>query len=49
MRNSNQGNWEVPYLPIDPKDVGRSYEAVIRINSQSGKGGVAYLLEKITD
>ena len=46
MRNSNQGNWEVPYLPIDPKDVGRSYEAVIRINSQSGKGGVAYLLEK---
>ena len=46
MRNSNQSNWEVPYLPIDPKDVGRSYEAVIRINSQSGKGGVAYLLEK---
>ena len=36
----------MPYLPIDPKDVGRSYEAVIRINSQSGKGGVAYLLEK---
>lgn len=38
--------WEVPYLPIDPTDVGRSYEAVIRINSQSGKGGVAYVLEK---
>ncbi len=37
--------WEVPYLPIDPADVGRSYEAVIRVNSQSGKGGVAYLLE----
>ena len=37
--------WQVPYLPIDPKDVGRSYEAIIRINSQSGKGGVAYVLE----
>ena len=37
--------WEAPYLPIDPKDVGRSYEAVIRVNSQSGKGGVAYLLK----
>src|SRR5699024_5736603 len=36
--------WRVPYLPIDPKDVGRSYEAVIRVNSQSGKGGMAYLL-----
>ena len=36
----------MPYLPIDPKDVGRSYEAVIRVNSQSGKGGVAYLLEQ---
>ncbi len=36
--------WDVPYLPIDPKDVGRSYEAIIRVNSQSGKGGVAYLL-----
>ena len=46
LRNSNQELWEVPYLPIDPSDVGRSYEAVIRINSQSGKGGVAYLLEK---
>ena len=37
--------WGVPYLPIDPKDVGRSYEAVIRVNSQSGKGGVAYVLK----
>ena len=37
--------WDMPYLPIDPKDVGRSYEAVIRVNSQSGKGGIAYLLE----
>ena len=40
------GLWEIPYLPIDPKDLGRSYEAVIRVNSQSGKGGVAYLLER---
>ena len=37
--------WDMPYLPIDPKDLGRSYEAVIRVNSQSGKGGVSYLLE----
>ncbi|MEV6441045.1 2-isopropylmalate synthase [Amycolatopsis sp. NPDC051716] len=37
--------WEVPYLPIDPKDVGRTYEAVIRVNSQSGKGGVAYIMK----
>src|SRR5205085_10448745 len=36
--------WEVPYLPIDPKHVGRSYEAIIRINSQSGKGGIAYIM-----
>ncbi len=41
----NDLEWAVPYLPIDPKDVGRSYEAVIRVNSQSGKGGVAYLLK----
>jgi 2-isopropylmalate synthase len=43
-----QGNpvWEVPYLPIDPADVGRTYEAVIRVNSQSGKGGIAFLLER---
>ena len=40
------GIWEVPYLPIDPQDLGRSYDAVIRVNSQSGKGGMAYLLEK---
>jgi 2-isopropylmalate synthase len=39
-----EGPWEVPYLPIDPKDIGRSYEAVIRVNSQSGKGGVAYVM-----
>ena len=38
--------WEVPYLPMDPSDVGRSYESIIRINSQSGKGGVAYILEE---
>jgi len=37
--------WQMPYLPIDPKDLGRSYDAVIRVNSQSGKGGIAYLLE----
>ena len=42
---SNTGLWEVPYLPIDPKDLGRTYEAVIRINSQSGKGGIAYVLK----
>jgi 2-isopropylmalate synthase len=41
----DQIEWAVPYLPIDPKDVGRTYEAVIRVNSQSGKGGVAYLLK----
>jgi len=46
LKQSNSGLWDVPYLPIDPKDVGRSYEAVIRVNSQSGKGGIAYLLEK---
>lgn len=44
--DSNSGLWEVPYLPIDPQDVGSTYEAVIRINSQSGKGGVAYILEQ---
>jgi len=38
--------WEVPYLPMDPSDVGRTYEDIIRINSQSGKGGVAFILEK---
>lgn len=45
LTKSNTGQWEVPYLPIDPKDVGRDYEAVIRVNSQSGKGGVAYILQ----
>jgi 2-isopropylmalate synthase len=44
-RSEGRELWEVPYLPIDPKDVGRSYEAVIRVNSQSGKGGVAYLMK----
>lgn len=43
---SNSKQWEVPYLPIDPKDVGRAYEPVIRINSQSGKGGVSFVLEQ---
>ena len=46
MRKSNDTSWRVPYLPIDPEDVGRSYEAVIRINSQSGKGGISYILEQ---
>ena len=46
IKNSNNPRWEVPYLPIDPADLGRNYEAVVRINSQSGKGGVAFLLEK---
>jgi len=41
----DQHRWEVPYLPVDPKDIGRSYEAVIRVNSQSGKGGVAYVMK----
>lgn len=45
-RGNPDGYWEIPYLPIDPADMGRSYEAVIRVNSQSGKGGVAYLLEQ---
>lgn len=43
---SESGLWEVPYLPIDPSDVGRTYESIIRINSQSGKGGVAYVMDK---
>lgn len=46
QKNKEDNFWEVPYLPIDPNDVGRSYESIIRINSQSGKGGVAYILEK---
>ena len=45
IAESDTAYWEVPYLPIDPSDIGRTYEAIIRVNSQSGKGGVAYLLE----
>jgi len=45
LAKRNDHFWEVPYLPIDPKDLGRSYEAVIRVNSQSGKGGIAYVLQ----
>ncbi|HKV15478.1 MAG TPA: 2-isopropylmalate synthase [Reyranella sp.] len=45
LQASNSKVWEVPYLPIDPADLGRSYEAIIRINSQSGKGGIAYILK----
>jgi 2-isopropylmalate synthase len=45
LEKRNDVFWEVPYLPIDPKDLGRTYEAVIRVNSQSGKGGVAYVLK----
>ena len=44
-QKANSELWEVPYLPIDPQDVGRTYEAIIRINSQSGKGGIAYVLQ----
>jgi 2-isopropylmalate synthase len=45
LEKRNDDLWEVPYLPIDPKDLGRTYEAVIRVNSQSGKGGVAYVIK----
>ena len=45
IEKSNSQKWEVPYLPIDPADIGRTYEAIIRVNSQSGKGGSAWLLE----
>ena len=45
METANSELFEVPYLPIDPKDIGRDYEAIIRVNSQSGKGGVSYILE----
>jgi 2-isopropylmalate synthase len=45
-QHGQQKRWEVPYLPIDPTDVGRTFESIIRINSQSGKGGVAYVMEK---
>jgi 2-isopropylmalate synthase len=46
IKQANKPLWEVPYLPIDPQDVGRTYEAIIRINSQSGKGGIAYILQE---
>ena len=46
MEQANSDSWEVPYLPMDPKDVGRNYEAIIRVNSQSGKGGVAWVMEQ---
>jgi 2-isopropylmalate synthase len=46
QKNKEDEFWEVPYLPIDPTDLGRTYESIIRINSQSGKGGIAYILEK---
>ena len=45
IKTANKPLWEVPYLPIDPADVGRTYEAIIRINSQSGKGGIAYIMQ----
>ena len=45
LTQANDEHWEVPYLPIDPSDIGRTYEAIIRVNSQSGKAGAAYLLE----
>jgi len=48
-RSEGDGMWAVPYLTIDPNDIGRSYEAIIRINSQSGKGGVAYILKREFD
>lgn len=47
MNHSGSAQWEVPYLPIDPADVGRAYEPLIRINSQSGKGGAAYILQTV--
>ena len=46
LQKRNDGIWEVPYLPIDPSDIGREYEPVVRINSQSGKGGIGYILEQ---
>ena len=46
IKKSNEDKWEVPYLPIDPGDIGRTYEAIIRVNSQSGKAGSAWLLEQ---
>ncbi|MEA5462547.1 2-isopropylmalate synthase [Leptothoe sp. PORK10 BA2] len=46
IENRPDAPWEIPYLPMDPADVGRSYEAIVRVNSQSGKGGIAFLLER---
>ncbi|MGC4066201.1 MAG: alpha-isopropylmalate synthase regulatory domain-containing protein [Polyangiaceae bacterium] len=46
MGNQSNATWEVPYLPIDPSDLGRKYEPLVRINSQSGKGGIAFVLER---
>lgn len=46
MRENDTGKWEIPYLPIDPADLGREYEPIIRINSQSGKGGAAYIMQE---
>jgi 2-isopropylmalate synthase len=46
QERSGEETWDVPYLPVDPMDLGRTYEAIIRVNSQSGKGGVAYLMER---
>lgn len=45
MKESQSPYWEIPYLPIDPADVGREYEPIIRINSQSGKGGAAFVMQ----
>lgn len=49
MHERDSQIWEVPYLPIDPSDLGRQYEPIVRINSQSGKGGVAYVMESMYD
>src|SRR6202044_2300695 len=46
QRARKDGIWDMPYLPIDPKDIGATYEAVIRVNSQSGKGGVAWIIQE---
>ena len=47
VKETNSDKWEIPYLPIDPADVGREYEAIVRINSQSGKGGAAFIMETV--
>jgi 2-isopropylmalate synthase len=44
---ADEGRWDIPYLPVDPRDIGRTYESVVRINSQSGKGGVAYVISSL--